>query len=116
MMETNPLLIYIMIYIGTVCYTIASYYHLQLKEWTFLKAFFIAICFVVIEYQFSLRGNYLANKVLKINPIQILVATTVFCFINVMILNKLVLKNPIKPWREFVSLILMVGAIVVSNL
>lgn len=115
-MEISTLCIYIMIYIGTVCYTIASYFHLQLTNWTFLRAFLIAICFVLIEYQFSLRGNYWANHILKINPIQILIATTVFCFINVMILNKFVLKNPVKLWREIVSLLLIIGAIVVSNL
>jgi len=115
-MQINTLLVYLIIYIGTICYTIAAYFHLSLKDWTFLKAFFIAICFVLLEYQFSLRGNYWANKVLQINPIQILVTTSVFYFINIWILNKLILKNPVKIWRELLSFAFIIAAIIVSNL
>lgn len=112
----NALGIYIMIYIGTVFYTLASYWHLHLSDWTFIKAFSIAIVFVLIEYQFSLRGNYWANNILKINPVQIMIITIVFYFINIMILNKLILKNPVKMWRELLSLALVICAIIVSNL
>lgn len=115
-MDIRALGVYVMIYIGTICYTMASYFHLRLQDWTFGKAFMIAIIFVTIEYQFSLRGNYWANHILNINPVQIFLATTVFCFINIMILNKLVLKNPVKLWRELLSLALIIGAIFVSSL
>jgi uncharacterized protein (DUF486 family) len=115
-MELGTLGVYIMIYIGTIFYTIASYFHLKIKPWTFMVAYIIALSCVVMEYQFSLRGNHLAASVLNINPAQILIVTTCFCFVNVMILNFFVLKYPIKWWRELLSLLLIVGAIIVSNL
>ena len=68
-----------LIYFGTVCYTIAAYFHLYLKDqWTFTKALMIAIPFVLIEYVFSLNGNHYALKVLDWSPLQILVVTVAF--------------------------------------
>lgn len=107
---------YALIYVGTIFYTIASYLHLKVKPWRFMIAYIIALSCVIIEYQFSLRGNHLAASVLKINPVQIFIVTTCFCFVNVMILNFFVLKYPIKLWRELLSLALVIGAIIVSNL
>lgn len=115
-MELGTLGVYLLIYIGTCFYTTAAYFHLKLRKWTFLTAYIIALSCVVMEYQFSLRGNYYASRILQINPLQILIVTTCFCFINVMILNFFILKYPIKPWREFLSLGLIIAAIVVSNL
>ena len=115
-MQLGTLGVYALIYIGTIFYTIASYWHLKIEHWTFIKAYLIALCFVAFEYQFSLRGNRWANHDLKINPVQILIVTTVFAFINVWLLNKFVLKNEVKIWREVISLALIVGAIIVSNL
>jgi hypothetical protein len=63
--------IILLIYLGTIFYVIASYYHLKLKNWTLLKSLMIAIPMVMCEYQFSLRGNYLAHEVLKLNSVQI---------------------------------------------
>ena len=115
-MQLGTLGVYLLIYIGTVFYTIAAYFHLKLKNWTFIIAYAIALSCVIMEYQFSLRGNYYASHILNINPVQILIVTTCFCFINVMILNFFVLKYPIKLWREFLSLLLIIAAIIVSNL
>ncbi len=81
-----------LIYIGTICYTIASYYHLRLERWTLLHALLIAIPFVLIEYQFSLRGNFYAKKHLFLNAIQITLITMIFYFINSWLLNYFILK------------------------
>lgn len=115
-MQLSTLGVYGLIYIGTVFYTIAAYFHLKLKNWTFMLAYIIALSCVIMEYQFSLRGNYYASHVLKINPVQILVVTTAFCFINVWILNTFILKQPVKLWREILSFLFIIAAIIVSNL
>lgn len=115
-MELGTIGVYALIYIGTVFYTIASYFHLKLKNWTFAIAYIIALSCVVLEYQFSLRGNHFAAAILNINPVQILIATTCFCFINVWILNTFVLKYPVKIWREVLSFGFIIAAIIVSNL
>ena len=85
-----------LIYIGTIFYTIASFYHLKLKkDWTFTKAITMALPLVFIEYNFSLRGNYLAYSKLNLTSIDILLITMIFYFINGWLLNYLVLKNKI---------------------
>ena len=39
-----------LVYIGTIFYTFAAYYHLKYKtDWTFAKAFILAIPFVLID-------------------------------------------------------------------
>jgi hypothetical protein len=38
-----------------------------MEQWTFLKAFLIAVPFLFLEYQFSLRGNQYARTHLSMN-------------------------------------------------
>ena len=104
-----------LIYIGTVFYTLAAYYHLKLKDWTFLKAFALAIPLVMIEYSFSLRGNRQANTVLGMNALQILIITITFYFINAWLLNYFVLKNKVNYQREIISFILVISAFYISE-
>lgn len=92
-----------LIFLGSVSYTIAAYFHLKLEQWTFLKAFLIAVPFLLIEYQFSLRGNYYAKKHLLMNAVQITILTMIFYFFNAWILTYFVLKQPIVWWRELVA-------------
>ena len=63
-------------------YTIAAYYHLKLRNWSFLTAFAIAIPFILVEYQFSIRGNRAAKDVLRLNAVQITLVTMTFYFIQ----------------------------------
>ena len=103
----------LLIYIASWCYVIASYYHLHLKNWSFLLAFLIAVPFVLIEYIFSLNGNKLANA--SITPLQIVLVTISFYIINILILNLLVLKAPINIYRDGLAVILIFGAIFLST-
>ena len=91
-METHKMLqnigIISIIYIGTLCYTIAAYYHLKLgNKWTFTNAFLMAIPLVVVEYIFSLNGNHYANTVIGLSAQNILVITVCFYFVNLWLLN-----------------------------
>lgn len=104
------------IYIGTVFYTLASYYHLKLKEsWTFTSALTIALPLVFIEYNFSLRGNYLAYSQLNLSSIDILLITMVFYFINGWLLNFFVLKHKINIIREIIAFILILLAFKITT-
>lgn len=111
----NTLFILGLIYIGTVCYTIASYYHLKLEKWSFLQALLIAIPFVLIEYQFSLRGNFYAKKHLMMNAVQITLITMIFYFINSWLLNYFVLKHSVIWWRELLSFLLIFLAFMITT-
>lgn len=104
-----------LIFLGSIFYTMAAYLHLKMDEWTFLKALLIAIPFVVIEYQFSLRGNYYARKHLLMNSIQILVLTTIFCFFNAFLLNYFVLQHPVVVWRELLSIFFILMAFLTTT-
>jgi len=104
-----------LIYLGTVCYTIASYYHLRLERWTLLHALLIAIPFVLIEYQFSLRGNYYAKKHLFLNAVQITLITMIFYFINSWILNYFILKNEVIWWRESLAFLFIFCAFLITT-
>jgi uncharacterized protein (DUF486 family) len=90
-----------LIYIGSVSYTIAAYYHLVLKRWSFATAFAIALPLILIEYQFSIRGNRAANHLLKMNAVQITLLTMTFYFVNSWILNFFYLERKVVVWREF---------------
>ena len=107
--------IFFFIFAGSVCYTIASYYHLKMNEWSFFKALIIAIPFVIIEYQFSLRGISHARTHLKLNAIQITLITMCFYFINAWILNFLILKQNVSWWRETCAFLLICGAFLIST-
>ena len=91
------------IYIGTLCYTIASYFHLKLDPWTFKSAYLIAIPVVLVEYFFSLQGNHAAHTKLKMNVSQILIITICCAYVNGWLLNYFVLNNQIIWWREILS-------------
>lgn len=106
----NPLLIYLLIYLGTVFYVTAAYYHLKMEQWSFLKAFAIALPAVIIEYQFSLRGNRLANRQLGLHPLQVLIVTMCFYFINLWILNHIVLKQKTNLPRDLTAFVLVICA------
>lgn len=116
----NPSLlawIYILglIFLGSVSYTIAAYYHLKLDNWSFLTAFAIAIPLILIEYQFSIRGNFYANEILQLNALQITVLTMTFYFINVWALNYFVLKQPIIWWRELLAFMCIILAFLLAT-
>ena len=104
-----------LIFIGSVSYTIAAYYHLKLTNWSFLTAFAIALPLILIEYQFSIRGNYAAQHVLGLNAIQITLITMSFYFVNVWILNYFFLKQPVVWWREVLAFICVGAAFVLST-
>ena len=93
--EYSRLFFYILlIYIGTIFYVFAAYYHLTMHDkWTFLKALMIAIPFVLIEYCFSLHGNYFMHHDLNYSTMDILILTICFYFINLWLMNYFVLKH-----------------------
>jgi len=105
--------VFLLIYLGTGMYILASYFHLTIKNWTFIKALILAIPLVLIEYQFSLRGNYLANTILKMNTIQITLVTMMFYLINAWLLNFFFLKQPVIWWREVSAFILICCAFLI---
>jgi hypothetical protein len=104
-----------LIFIGSVSYTVAAYYHLKLKNWSFLTAFAIALPLILIEYQFSIRGNFAAQHILKLNAIQITLLTMSFYFINSWILNHFFLKHPVVWWREVLAFICIIMAFILST-
>jgi len=104
-----------LIFMGTIAYTIASYLHLKMDEWTFLKALLIALPFVFIEYQFMLRGIYYAKQHLMMNGLQILVITTIFCCFNSLLMNYFVLQLPMVIWRELLSVVFLLLALFTST-
>ena len=109
------LFIFGLIFIGSVSYTIAAYFHLKLEQWTFLKAFLIAVPFLLIEYQFSLRGNYYAKKHLMMNAVQITILTMIFYFFNAWLLNHFVLKQPMIWWRELLAFFFILMAFLTTT-
>lgn len=104
-----------LIFLGSVSYTIAAYFHLKLEQWTFLKAFLIAVPFLLIEYQFSLRGNYYAKKHLLMNAVQITILTMIFYFFNAWLLNYFVLKQPMVLWRELLAFVFILLAFLTTT-
>lgn len=106
---------YLYVYIGTVFYSLAAYFHLSLKDWNFKKAFTIAIPLVLIEYFFSLRGNKYLHDYSNKNPVQILLITMCFYFVNTWLLNYFIIKNPVNFWRELISFILILIAFSLSS-
>jgi hypothetical protein len=104
----------LLIYLGSCCYTIASFYHLSLgDDWTFVKAYLLGIAFVSIEYIFNVIGNKNANKHITIFQIMILIIA--FDLINLYIINAVLLKNKIDYLRDGISLILIFVAILIST-
>lgn len=101
------------IYLGSVCYTIASFYHLSFgKSWTFFRAYILALSLVAIEYVFNVIGNKGANKHISVFAIMLLIIA--FDLINLFIINALLLKNKIDPLRNGISLVLIAVAVAIS--
>jgi len=116
-MNVRSLVPIVLIYVGTLFYTLASFYHLKFRgeEWTFFKAFVIAMPLVALEYTCSLHGNYMANAFLGMTSMQILILTICFYFVNLWILNIVVLKHKINA-RQVVAFGLVVIALLVSGI
>jgi uncharacterized protein (DUF486 family) len=104
-----------LIFIGSVSYTVAAYYHLKLEGWSFLKAFAIAVPLILIEYQFSIRGNYHAKNVLNMNAVQITLITMSFYFVNAWVLNYFFLKAKVVWWRELLAFACIVLAFALTT-
>jgi uncharacterized protein (DUF486 family) len=104
-----------LIFIGSVSYTIAAFYHLKFKSWSFLSAFALALPLILIEYQFSIRGNFAAKDVLKLNAIQITLLTMTFYFVNAWVLNYFFLKQPVVWWREVIAFVCIILAFVFTT-
>ena len=106
------------IFIGTVCYTFASYYHLKYtKDWTFFTALMIAIPFVLVEYTFSLHGNYYAYTYLNLDPSKILIITICFNFICIWLFNYFVMNIKLDQrniMREILACLLILTAFYIS--
>jgi uncharacterized protein (DUF486 family) len=114
-MDWTRAYVILLIFIGSVSYTVAAYYHLRIENWTFLKAFAIALPLILIEYQFSIRGNHHAHESLRMNAVQITLLTMAFYFINAWVLNKFILKkHAIVWWRELGVLGILVAAVLLS--
>jgi len=110
----NKLVAILFIYLGSVCYTIASFWHLSLGDkWSFSRAYPIAIMFVCIEYIFNVLGNKNANRHLTVFQIMLLIIG--FDLINLFIINLLLLKNKIDVMRDGISLLLRIIAIFISS-
>jgi hypothetical protein len=104
-----------LVYLGTVFYTLAAYYHLSLRNWTWTKAAMVAIPLVLIEYVFSLRGNRYLNEYSGFNPTRVLLITMCFYFVNLWLLNYFVIGNPVVVWREITGFLLILAAFAVST-
>jgi len=106
-----------LIYIGTICYVIAAYYHLIMKnKWSFLNAFMIAIPIVIIEYTFSLHGNHYLHNELDYSAMDILIMTICFYFINLWLLNYFVLKNKVtNVYKEIFCFVLIICAFLTTT-
>lgn len=104
-----------LIYLGSVCYTVASFYHLSFtsSQWSFGRAYAIALFFVAIEYVFNVIGNRSANRYLSVFQIMILIIA--FDLINLYILNALLLKNKLEPLRDGLALLLVMAAVLLSS-
>jgi hypothetical protein len=80
-----------------------------------MAALAIAIPFVLLEYQFSLRGNHAAVYHLKFNPLQVLLITLCFYFLNLWLLNYFVLKTHVVWWRECLCFMLIICAFAITT-
>lgn len=107
----------LMIYVGTVLYVLASYFHLKMEDkWLFWKAYFMAIPVIMIEYFFSLHGNHYLYFFFDYSPVDILIVTICFYFVNIWLLNYFVLKHPVSNiYKEFFCFGLILTAFVFTT-
>ena len=110
-MDKNIALFYL--YIGSICYTFASFYHLTLKtKWTFKQAYLTSICFVLVEYFFNVNGIKNANRHLSVFNIYVFVNA---CdLVNLFIFNLLFLKNEFG-YKNMISIGLIMGSMLLSS-
>ena len=101
------------IYIGAIFYALAAYYHLHMKNWTFSKAYALALPLVLVEYIFLLYGNHAAHA--YFNPMQIMIITIVFYLINIWLMNVFIFKQKITLWREAIAFAFIVAALLIST-
>lgn len=81
------------IFLSALLYVFASFYHLKYNDdWSFPKAFMIAMPIVFVEYIFVLYGNLWAYRHLHMTPSTILIINTVFCFLCIWWFNYYVLN------------------------
>jgi hypothetical protein len=105
------------VYMGTLFYTLASYYHLKMgPNWNYFAALAIAIPFVLIEYTFSLHANYFLFKEHGFTPSKILILTVCFNFINIWLFNYFIMNiRNTNLVREAFALLLIVAALIVTK-
>ena len=110
----NKWLAILLIYLGSVCYTVASFYHLSFgKQWTFFRAYLLALMFVSIEYIFNVYGNKGAAD--HITVFQIMILIIAFDLINLYVINALLIKHKIDYMRDGISILLIIAAILISS-
>lgn len=83
-----------------------------------MRAFFISITFVLLEYLFGIPGNKWSNEFLSVFDLMILII--VFDLINLYILNVFVLKNKLQPLKHglclvMLGIVMMLSADVINN-
>lgn len=111
-MIMNKWLAILLIYLGSCCYTFASFYHLSFEgRWSFWRAYALALAFVAVEYIFNVLGNKGATRYITVFQIMILIV--VFDFINLAIINAVLLKNDIH-LKDVASIVLMIVAMLIS--
>jgi uncharacterized protein (DUF486 family) len=106
-----------LVYLASLCYVIASYYHLKYNhDWSLLFALTIAIPVVMIEYSFSLPANYALHKHHNFEPVNILIVTIIFYFINLWLLNYFILKKKVKNvFHEMIAISLVLLAFYITT-
>lgn len=103
-----------LIYLGSVCYTIASFFHLSFgSEWTFVRAYIIGLLFVSVEYVFNILGNKHANRYITVFQIMLLIIA--FDLVNLYVINAILLKNDVNYVRDGICLLLIGAAIYISS-
>jgi uncharacterized protein (DUF486 family) len=117
-MELSLFFSIFLLYLGSICYVIASYYHLKLNyEWSFFLALSIALPIVIIEYCFTLPGNFYLHNEHGFDPIHILIITIIFYFINLWLLNVFILKKKIQNYYyEIIAFILIIIAFFMTDM
>ena len=101
------------LFLGSLCYVMASFYHLTMGErWSFGRAYALALLFVSIEYMFNVYGNRRAAEHLTV--VQTMVMIFVVDFVALFLVNGLFLHNPVSVWRDGLSILLLFAALLVS--
>jgi hypothetical protein len=105
----------VIIYLGSVFFTLSSFWTFKLKEWTFYRALFIALVAFLFQYQFQLRGIDFARTRLKMAYLHIIIIILCCNYINSLIINRFYLKEKFVWWRDLVAFGMVVGAFCLSH-